>query len=93
MCIRDRLHTSAALLLPRRDNADGHTLELNPDHPLVAQLAQGVSWTLVLSPVALRRRVPWLNVDGVALVDMRGRSVGEWEILDRIDLAGSNCDS
>jgi hypothetical protein len=24
--------------------------------------------------------------DGVALVDMRGRSVGEWEILDRISL-------
>ena len=36
----ERLHTSAALLLPRRANADGHTLELNPDHPLVVQLAQ-----------------------------------------------------
>ena len=42
----ERLHTSAALLLPRRGAAgrpDGHTLELNPDHPLVAQLAQGVT--------------------------------------------------
>ena len=38
----ERLHTSAAPLLPRR-NADGHTLELNPDHPLVVQLAQGVT--------------------------------------------------
>ena len=34
--------SSAALLLPRRA-ADGHTLELNPDHPLVIQLAQGVA--------------------------------------------------
>ena len=31
------------------------------------QLAQGVSWTRLLSPDALRRRFPWLNVDGVAL--------------------------
>ena len=31
--------------------------------------------------------------DGVALVDMRGRSVGEWEIIDRVSLAESNCDS
>ena len=42
----ERLHTSAALLLPRRGangRPDGHTLELNPDHPLVVQLAQGVT--------------------------------------------------
>merc|ERR1719506_3480115 len=26
-------------------------------------LAQGVSWTRLLSPDALRRRFPWLNVD------------------------------
>ena len=40
----ERLHTSAALPLPRRAiTPDGHTLELNPDHPLVVQLAQGVT--------------------------------------------------
>ena len=48
---------------------------------------------------AIRSEVPRLSYgaevlfDGVALVDMRGRSVGEWEVLDRISLAGSNCDS
>ena len=48
---------------------------------------------------AIRAAVPGLSYgaevvfDGVALVDMRGRSVGEWEVLDRIDLAESNCDS
>ena len=48
---------------------------------------------------AIRAEVPQLSYgaevvfDGVALVDMRSRSVGEWEILDRIDLAEPNCDS
>lgn len=48
---------------------------------------------------AIRAAVPELSYgaevvfDGVALVDMRGRSVGEWEVLDRIDLAEPNCDS
>ena len=48
---------------------------------------------------AIRAEVPQLSYgaevvfDGVALVDMRGRSVGEWEVLDRIYLAKSNCDS
>ena len=48
---------------------------------------------------AIRSEVPRLSYgaevvfDGVALVDMRGRSVGEWEVLDRIDLAESNRDS
>ena len=32
------------------------------------QAAQGVSWTRLLSPEALQRRFPWLNVDGVALL-------------------------
>ncbi len=42
---------------------------------------------------AIRAAVPELSYgaevafDGVALVDMRGRSVGEWEVLDRISLA------
>ena len=42
---------------------------------------------------AIRADVPELSYgaevlfDGVALVDMRSRSVGEWEILDRISLA------
>ena len=42
---------------------------------------------------AIRAAVPQLSYgaevafDGVALVDMRGRSVGEWEVLDRISLA------
>ena len=41
----ERLHTSAALLLRRGADGrpDGHTPELNPDHPLVVQLAQGVA--------------------------------------------------
>ena len=48
---------------------------------------------------AIRAEVPELSYgaevvfDGVALVDMRGRSVGEWEVLDRISLAEPNCDS
>ena len=48
---------------------------------------------------AIRAAVPELSYgaevvfDGVALVDMRGRSVGEWEVLDRVSLAKSNCDS
>ena len=48
---------------------------------------------------AIRAEVPQLShgaevlFDGVALVDMRGRSVGEWEVLDRLSLAESNCDS
>ena len=48
---------------------------------------------------AIRAEVPQLSYgaevvfDGVALVDMRGRTVGEWEILDRVSLAKSNCDS
>ena len=48
---------------------------------------------------AIRAAVPELSYgaevvfDGVALVDMRGRSVGEWEVIDRISLAESNCDS
>ena len=47
---------------------------------------------------AIRAAVPELSYgaevvfDGVALVDMRGRSVGEWEILDRISLAEPGCD-
>ena len=42
---------------------------------------------------AIRAEVPQLSYgaevvfDGVALVDMRSRSVGEWEILDRISLS------
>ena len=46
---------------------------------------------------AIRAEVPQLShgaevlFDGVALVDMRGRSVGEWEVLDRVSL-GSNCE-
>ena len=48
---------------------------------------------------AIRAEVPELSYgaevafDGVALVDMRGRSVGEWEVLDRVSLAKSNCDT
>ena len=48
---------------------------------------------------AIRAEVPQLSYgaevvfDSVALVDMRGRSVGEWEVLDRVSLAKSNCDS
>ena len=48
---------------------------------------------------AIRAEVPQLSYgaevvfDGVALVDMRGRSVGEWEVLDRVSLAEPNCDS
>ena len=47
---------------------------------------------------AIRAAVPELSYgaevvfDGVALVDMRGRSVGEWEVLDRIDLVEPGCD-
>ena len=47
---------------------------------------------------AIRAAVPQLRYgaevvfDGVALVDMRGRSVGEWEVLDRISLAEPGCD-
>ena len=47
---------------------------------------------------AIRAAVPELShgaevvFDGVALVDMRGRSVGEWEVLDRISLAEPGCD-
>ena len=42
---------------------------------------------------AIRAAVPQLSYgaevsfDGIALVDMRSRSVGEWEVLDRISLA------
>ena len=48
---------------------------------------------------AIRAEVPELSYgaevvfDGVALVDMRGRSVGEWEVLDSVSLAEPNCDS
>ena len=47
---------------------------------------------------AIRAAVPELSYgaevvfDGVALVDMRGRSVGEWEVLDRISLVEPGCD-
>ena len=47
---------------------------------------------------AIRAAVPELSYgaevafDGVALVDMRGRSVGEWEILDRVSLVEPGCD-
>ena len=47
---------------------------------------------------AIRAEVPELSYgaevvfDGVALVDMRGRSVGEWEVLDRISLVEPGCD-
>ena len=47
---------------------------------------------------AIRAEVPELSYgaevvfDGVALVDMRGRTVGEWEILDRVSLAEPGCD-
>ena len=47
---------------------------------------------------AIRAAVPELSYgaevafDGVALVDMRGRSVGEWEVLDRVSLVEPGCD-
>ena len=47
---------------------------------------------------AIRAAVPELSYgaevafDAVALVDMRGRSVGEWEVLDRISLVEPGCD-
>ena len=33
-----------------------------------------------------------VRFDGIALVDMRDASVGEWTVLDRISLVESDCD-
>ena len=51
------------------------------------QLAQGVSWTHLLSPDALRRRFPWLKVDGVALGCVGEHSEGwfdPWALLSAL---------
>ena len=51
------------------------------------QLAQGVSWTRLLSPDALRRRFPWLKVDGVALGCVGEHSEGwfdPWALLSAL---------
>lgn len=51
------------------------------------QAAQGVSWTRLLSPEALQRRFPWLNVDGVALGCVGERSEGwfdPWALLSAL---------
>jgi len=51
------------------------------------QAAQGVSWTRLLSPEALERRFPWLNVEGVALGCVGERCEGwfdPWALLSAL---------